>query len=90
MSHTPGPWRWDDGDFLISDSVVYDTPPIIVKHEAYGFASEADMALIAAAPEMLGVLKMVEAYLSSSPYATDSNEELRLVRAVIAKAEHGT
>lgn len=35
---------------------------------------------------LLTVLKMVEDYLASSPYATDSTEELRMVREALAPA----
>jgi hypothetical protein len=80
MSHTPAPWVWDD-DFLYSTAVPKDTPPIIVKHEAYGFASEADMALIAAAPDLLAALKMIVDHFG---------DPLKVARAAIAKAEHGT
>ena len=47
--------------------------------------------LIAAAPDLLVALKAVECFLSSHN-VTDyfSDEELRQLQAVIAKAEHGT
>lgn len=52
MTHTPGPWRYDDdGAEVVADTEVY----VFIAHEASG----DNGALIAAAPELLEALEMV-------------------------------
>jgi hypothetical protein len=54
VSHSPGPWRWA-GDGLFSESAGW----LGVEHP-HEEISEADAALIAAAPELLAMLRELE------------------------------
>ena len=82
MSHTPGPWVWDE-DSLYSTAVPKGTPAIIVLHEAYGFASDGDRLLIKSAPDLLAALHRIF-QVSGDPIIEN------IASAAIAKAEHGT
>ena len=44
--HTPGPWEWDDIGYLVR-------PDGAALFDSTGLATEADHALIAAAPDLL-------------------------------------
>ena len=95
MSHTPGPWAWDSRNgkhYLVS--CAGDTPHAIVlgwpcgmedgtwfTSDAYG---DADMRLIAAAPELVDALKL--AYDNLGQPAPDLRV-FDIVKSAIAKAE---
>lgn len=81
--HTPGPWVIDN------DNVIYQEGTAEPIASAAPTADEkANAALIAAAPELLGALKMAEGYIAG--VATNEPEEqdklMAVIRAAIAKA----
>ena len=97
---TPAPWTYRAiapgcrRTMVVSQrGTPYSSPDVYSSHG--GFVadcgsheqSNANARLIAAAPDLLAALKEVEEYFLSSPYATDSGQELRDVQAAIAKAE---
>lgn len=57
MSHTPGPWKWEDGYIMDSQRVPY--PVASVNAMGSIAESEANARLIAQAPEMLEFCKRV-------------------------------
>lgn len=90
--HTPGPWRTGHTTTAYEVSrrkivVVESGDPIC---EVYGVEDEASVAnakLIAAAPEMLGVLRLVELWmLAGQPGPHSDSEVLKCVRDAIGKA----
>ncbi len=97
MSHTPGPWMLhrdtDIGKYRKYDYMRIDTPDgktlmCGMPHEQWCPDNDADWRLIAAAPDMLAVLKTISRglccvcnFVGSCDCAGD------IVRAVIAKAE---
>lgn len=99
--HTPGPWVWDWGqtDNLYSQPHLDQEKADRAKGEyfhleaivetdnrAYG-PNDADAALIAAAPDMLGALKAVVAVWNEYPGMQPSDDVATKVFAAIAKAE---
>ena len=88
--HTPGPWYWSDN--------VPDAPKnhcIIVDADGFTIAepspmSEADARLIAAAPDLLAALQMVNRIWSHDQTANLAPDSpVAIVRAAIAKATGG-
>lgn len=99
MGHTPSPWTWWTRNSWrrlrhdnrgVSTNVLY--PCIDKDGQADIDVSAADMALIAAAPEMLDALKAVVGEwdkltkYGSPMVAKATNENLTTARAVIIKA----
>lgn len=95
MSHTPGPWEWWTSNSwrrlrYSSRGVSTDVlmPTVHRDGQVDIEATPADMALIAAAPDMLAALK---AYAAWAHPVECSAPDLRLIRdqirAAIAKAE---
>lgn len=81
-AHTPGPWEWFHKNWLLP--VGGGTAILTYTAADDGLhGTDADKALIVAAPEMLDALKGAEEWLSgwasAEPY-------LSLIRAAIAKA----
>jgi len=82
--HTPGPWRLlkREGSF----------PPVVQRGLEGGFSvagsnpdtEDADARLIAAAPELLAVLRQVADYWAGGDVPEDIDDAMR---AAIAKAE---
>jgi len=97
MSHTPGPWTFrqenESGHSVLIRSIVAEGRDVALMCDTAFYPwcpdDDDDWKLIAAAPDLLATLKSVEEYLSSSPYATDSDFELQRVRVAIAAAEPG-
>lgn len=99
--HTPGPWRarsyqTDDGDVWVDcDSWVNPktascrggTVATVLASGVGGGSVEANAALIAAAPELLEVLKAFPAVHTSGAEFKALGAWLERVSAVIAKAE---
>ena len=85
MTHSPAPWR------IVYNDIIYDANDDTVV-EYYRLAKyPADAALIAAAPEMLAMLKELSRY-DDEMYKVDSyyamNADLRYsLNELIAKAE---
>jgi hypothetical protein len=101
--HTAGPWEWwtsnswlrlRHSDHGVSTNVLM---PVVLKDgQATIDVSQADMALIAAAPEMLAALKATRLYVETlekhldptiNPVAPTIREHGAMLRAAIAKAE---
>lgn len=86
--HTPGPWHVGTGK---ATTIVYAADGYAVAnattyHGRHDQPAEANAALIAAAPDMLTALQMVDRWASG--YGTATQSEMRQwVRAAIAKAE---
>lgn len=77
---TPGPWRWL-GNWLVPVSPAADTILTYTANDDGLHGTEADKALIAAAPDMLAALEHILAGALSLPrFAEDE------ARAAIAKA----
>lgn len=86
MSHTKGPWKWEDGYIVDSQQVPY--PVASVNAMGSIAESEANARLIAAAPEMLDALNLVLDYLHAFQEEEYSDErKLRvLIEGIINKA----
>lgn len=88
--HTPGPWYWSDNvpDFPKNYCIIVDADGFTIAEPSR--MSEADAHLIAAAPELLAALQMVNRIWShdqTANFAPDS--PAAIVRAAIAKATGG-
>ena len=103
--HTPGPWEATSRPDGRMTGTVYgirhssegckggefaEVHALHVTQEAYDTA-QASARLIAAAPDLLEILKSVEVMLDGCGYGgsnrTTENKHLRSIRAAIAKAE---
>lgn len=94
-AHTPGPWSWwtscgfrrlsatFDGDVLHAVIQRSDGHPDI--HFPNGGPEGPDARLIAVAPELLAMVRELDAWLAFRPDLT-SREEHAKVKALIAKA----
>jgi hypothetical protein len=96
MSHTPGPWTWWTSNSwrrlkhdnrgktanVLEPTVCHDGQPDCI-------ISGEDMALIAAAPEMLEALRAVAPLMIPGMNWTDETGQLvkKMVRSAIAKAD---
>lgn len=85
MSHTPGPWSWDDeGDLMARDGV-----PVVQTNHRTSLVTEEDKALLAAAPEMLVLLREFSDEVLSydgSP-APNGYESMERVLALLKRLE---
>jgi len=90
MSHTIGPWHADEHMRIVgaNGDVICDVDPFDVLD-----AAQANLALIAAAPELLAALETVERklvwWLERHPESADSyvSDSLKTTHTAIAKAE---
>lgn len=57
MSHTPGPWRWDDIRIALLRPTSEMTADVVMRRDAYSGVGSDDAKLIAAAPELLKALR---------------------------------
>jgi hypothetical protein len=78
MSHTKGPWKLDETWMLImADNGV----EVAACHAGRGADAKANARLIAAAPELLSLLKSCKVLMDGLPYM--GPEELKLLEDVI-------
>lgn len=79
MSHTTGPWSWDDeGDLMARDGV-----PVVQTNHRTSLVTEEDKALLAAAPEMLALLRKISAaYPAGGPCVADVHALLKRLEGV--------
>lgn len=87
--HTPGPWRLHEqatDRIIVNGSCVYRVRDMTVNEDGqYGKPHAADMALIAAAPELLEVCK--ELFMQMRREGGGYQQMLERTLAAIAKAE---
>ena len=95
-AHTPGPWKFTEGEYFYVNARVYGKRVFILQRKksvvaaatAYQEAEEdrirADCHLIAAAPDLLDALKLAIRQNSCDMLMT--GEELRKCEAAIARA----
>jgi hypothetical protein len=87
MTHTPAPWKWfnyPDGRKLLSGP----NQAVIHCPDAPMTCDEGDANLIAAAPEMLAALRMIESvYRLNCVHEGEPSSVLDALQAAIAKAE---
>jgi hypothetical protein len=90
--HTPGPWEWEKDDLGIWISAVAYPQPIAKMGTFEHFPQEANARLIAAAPDMLTALQAASDLftITDNIVDPDARDVMRMVRAVIAKAEGRT
>lgn len=97
-AHTPGPWRFvnepnnrlvvsescstDDGDAML----VLDLEHGAYDYSDYGFSLDANACLIAAAPDLLEVVKEIVASNRDGTWETDKEWFVEKARAALAKA----
>lgn len=93
MKHTPGPWEWS-GLQLLGDCSDDSCSPVLIAQGDPFDPSDADKALIAAAPEMYEALKMAHSALDRLMGDTDwpdpnayEVQAAQMARAAILKAE---
>lgn len=87
--HTPGPWRVDYTQGIVTK----DGVPIAYVYNDYSDTPLPDARLIAAAPELLEVLKTLADYPIAGGYALGpciTECDMKEIRAAIAKAEGTT
>jgi hypothetical protein len=77
--HTPGPWIIDE------QYIVADDDKVICQWGSY--SEEANAHLIAAAPDMLIVLKYAQIILKNRDQDFNETKVLNAIKAVIAQAE---
>lgn len=103
MKHTPGPWRVVDGPGLCGISVVsnnfksWNEPPqhaFWVHSTIYNdkgiMNAKANARLIAAAPEMLEIVKAYRNFLRTMAHTEGEVRTFEHVESIIAKAEGKT
>ena len=90
-THTPGPWV-AVRDERIKAYTVFETQGDQDEIATVWSLNKGDVGLIAAAPDMLKVLKTIEAYLELERWADEPEcgDFYEIVRAAIAKAEGRT
>jgi hypothetical protein len=93
VSHTPGPWTWDDSQHFAEDGAIYAGNEYL-----FGIGDRPDDArLIAAAPDLLVALERIEAIqrhrlegyhhgFTLNGAEVDVEMAAKLARAAIAKA----
>jgi 3-oxoacyl-[acyl-carrier-protein] synthase III len=96
--HTPGPWNADYGDFAAYCSTGAEVCEVMRGNHDNGThiaddEMEANLRLLAAAPELLAACKIaaneIDAYIHAAPETTDPemSEAARVLWCAIAKAE---
>ena len=84
----PGPWKRTGGIVTDANNIIVAQCWAKVTGNKPTWQECAENAqLIAAAPDLLEALKLVEPLVVSSLAFVDCNAQLRLLRAAIAKAE---
>jgi hypothetical protein len=88
MKHTPGPWAWFLGDLVTvkaDGSIPLNTKVILAADDYRVEVSDQNSRLIAAAPDLLAVLKR----LSKRPADYFSADDWQDIEAAIGKATGG-
>lgn len=88
--HTPAPWYWSDNvpDFPKNHCIIVDANGFTIAEPSP--MGEADARLIAAAPDLLAALQMVNRIWSHDQTANLAPDSpVAIVRAAIAKATGG-
>ncbi len=93
--HTPGPWTWLRQDYAVfvtrdvtkADDILqsYETVCDIAYSDRRDGVPEANAALIAAAPEMLEMLKTIEAYYNPEERSGFYEDMCELIRKAEGK-----
>lgn len=89
--HTPGPWKlhktttrgefcWDYTIRSADDSAICTIAPV---------AQDANAALIAAAPDLFAIAKMLDHIASTVPFTREFHDSVVAARQVIEKVERG-
>lgn len=94
VQHTSGPWKANSGATVYVAGDEWETLSsgrTIRKRVAHALGNsipevEANARLIAAAPELLAALEMVERRWESTEYHSPTREEMEQVAAAIVKA----
>ena len=91
--HTPGPWRWWTScsfNRLSSDATGKDGDVLRAVKYRDGVAgiegSEADMRLIAAAPDLLEALRVAYRHIDPNGLRRSHGKDIALIDAALAKA----
>lgn len=99
MSHTPGPWEWNEASKIDRDycQMLLAHGTTVLYHAARWKVLKADLHLIAAAPDLLDALKAALPWVAlatardpetTHPQAlANAAEDLASLKAAIAKAE---
>lgn len=83
--HTPGPWEIGPKDHFREGDIASDKGWLFQRLSA---ATDADSALVAAAPDLLATLEQVDAYLAPDRGDDDEWHEIRtIIQAAITKAK---
>lgn len=97
--HTPGPWNYNPEIGIIEKtqgltcgSIGYTSEPIAVVEPAQTHNGQANIKLMTAAPEMLGLLKLAVVYLENPevqtiPFALNPENLAKSIRELIKKTE---
>lgn len=90
MAHTPGPWEWDDNSHFSTLQAPTNARILYYTTDDDGIhvSNPRDRPLISAAPDMLAVLKAVEACPMAAVELSRAGV-FDALRAAIAKAEGG-
>lgn len=88
MAHTPGPWHVMETESVrVLRTWVIDADDGTLICDAYGLTPE-NAALVAAAPELLDVLKAIDEWLDDTTLK-EPRRSRQAIKDVIAKAEGG-
>lgn len=89
-THTPGPWAVNDKDTGMNDSGTIEGCGIVICPDVYGESRErtnANAALIAAAPELLAIIKDMRQAFYVKGTRKALLEVMERSKDIIAKAE---
>ncbi len=87
--HTPGPWVYSFESVDPEWAVVTTVGGAVIANVNADHRQEANARLIAAAPDLLAALKLLESAARILPPNIDPDSPLAQARAAIAKAEGG-
>ena len=86
-AHTPGPWQIDETRRAIPVVAGLKTLALVLHQSLPEAENLADARLIAAAPDLLAVLKIAAELIDGSAHCEDPSAFIDLCRDTIAKAE---
>lgn len=87
MSHTPGPWHVEGVGINALVGAGINGVIVAVRHRLRGAESEANMRLIAAAPELLEALEALLNFVWGEGYSDAASELARAEAMVTALKE---